>query len=69
MSIKSASEVIARNDWWRPTGPQYAPPYDSFLEDRFAWSLVKELDRSVRLAPQRPVHTEWGDFLQEDFRF
>lgn len=42
--------------------PVYAPPYDSPIEDEFAQVLVKVLRDDVRLVPQFPVRTRWGDF-------
>lgn len=47
---------------YAPLGPAYDPPYDSPLEDLFAYTIVKYLDRSVAFAPQVEVNTICGRF-------
>lgn len=43
-------------------GPRYAPPYDSPIEDVFAWNVVKYLSPDVVLLRQRAVSTPYGEF-------
>jgi hypothetical protein len=42
--------------------PCYEPPYDSPIEDTFAWNLVKYVSPSAQLTPQVDVRTERGLF-------
>jgi hypothetical protein len=43
--------------------PIYDPPYDSPIEDIFAYHVVKYLGSSTKLHPQFPVHTDAGSFF------
>lgn len=42
--------------------PQFEPPYDSPLEETFAWNIVKYLDETVKLQKQVTVDTLCGRF-------
>jgi hypothetical protein len=42
--------------------PIYNPPYDSPLEDDFAYHITKYLDPTIRLTPQYEVKTICGTF-------
>jgi very-short-patch-repair endonuclease len=42
--------------------PIYEPPYDSPIEDSFAWDLVKYLRKDVEFIPQFEVRTSCGTF-------
>jgi len=39
------------------SGPFYEPPYDSPIEDQFAYNVVKYLKKEVQFIPQYEVHT------------
>ena len=43
--------------------PFYDPPYDSPLEDIFAWNFVKYAGDMEALDKQVPVHTIAGTFI------
>lgn len=42
--------------------PHYAPPYDSPIEEAFAWHILKYLDESAAFIPQYEVVTICGRF-------
>jgi len=44
------------------TRSNYAPPYDSPIEDIFAWTLDKHLDPRVNVIPQCEIPTRAGTF-------
>lgn len=41
----------------------YEPPYDSPIEDTFAWNLSKYMDSNLKLDKQVDVSTPWGNFI------
>lgn len=43
-------------------GPEFELPYDSPLEEMFAWNIVKYLDEGVAFQKQIPVDTRCGKF-------
>jgi hypothetical protein len=43
-------------------GPAYDPPYESPIEDAFAWHIVKHLDAAATLVKQVEVETICGGF-------
>ena len=43
--------------------PSYNPPYDSPIEDSFAYNMVKYIDPEAKLIPQYKVHTICGNFV------
>ncbi|HEX7241201.1 MAG TPA: hypothetical protein VF263_13085 [Longimicrobiaceae bacterium] len=45
--------------------PAYDPPYESPLEDSFAWHTVKYLAPQVRFEKQVEVLTRWGVFRMD----
>jgi hypothetical protein len=44
------------------TSPDYDPPYDSPIEDLFAWHLIKYLPPHATLVPQVEVTTQCGTY-------
>jgi hypothetical protein len=42
--------------------PIYDPPYDSPIEERFAWVCAKWLRTGVKFEKQVPLETPWGKF-------
>lgn len=54
------SEVIS--DAINLRRPAFSPPYDSPIEDRFAYHAVKYLSPSLDFEPQHRVPTQWGQF-------
>lgn len=57
----SVGEILATCDF-EPPAAYYDPPYESPIEDAFAWHLVKHLDPSVALVKQAPAPTICGNF-------
>ncbi len=45
-----------------PSCPSYEPPYDSPIEDSFAWHIVKYLPPNATLTPQVEVATQCGTY-------
>ena len=43
--------------------PTYLPPYDSPIEDIFAYHVVKYLAADAKMQPQHPIKTAAGDFI------
>jgi len=43
-------------------GPSYSPPYDSPSENKFAYNLVKYLEKDVELHPQYSIKTHKTTF-------
>ena len=59
-------EIIAksmRNGKLFEDKSKYEPPYDSRIEDIFAWNLGKYMDPNLRLDKQIEVNTPWGIFI------
>lgn len=44
------------------TGPCYNPPYESPIEDDFAWYMAKYLDDATEFHKQVVAPTPWGNF-------
>jgi hypothetical protein len=44
-------------------GPSYTPPYDSPIEDVFAYHVVKYLASDTKMQPQHPISTPAGNFI------
>jgi len=42
---------------------KYQPPYDSPIEDTFAWNLSKYMNSDLRLDKQVELSTPWGIFI------
>ena len=45
----NSSEEIIKKKNYSLTGPYYEPPYDSPIEDEFAYHIVKYLDTNVQI--------------------
>jgi len=59
-------EIIAksiRGDNLSEKKSKYEPPYDSPIEDIFAWNLGKYINPNLRLDKQTEVNTPWGIFI------
>jgi hypothetical protein len=42
--------------------PAYDPPYDSPIEEKFAWALAKYLRPEITVTKQKDAPTRWGNF-------
>ena len=59
-------EIIAktiRNGKLFENKSKYEPPYDSPIEDIFAWNLGKYINPNLRLDKQIEANTPWGIFI------
>lgn len=45
-----------------PCRPEFNPPYDSPIEESFAWNIIKYLDKAVILKKQTSIDTLCGQF-------
>lgn len=55
-----AGDLLGAALYW--DGPAYDPPYESPIEDAFAWHVVKHLDATVAFEKQVEVGTTCGGF-------
>lgn len=53
----NSSEEMIQKENYSLTGPSYEPPYDSPIEDEFAYHIVKYLDTNVQIIKQYEVKT------------
>jgi very-short-patch-repair endonuclease len=47
---------------WPRAASQYRPPYDSPIEENFAYNAAKYLDHDVTMQPQHRIRTYCGNF-------
>lgn len=57
--LNKVRQLVGR---WKWKGPLYDPPYESPLEDLFAYNIVNYLDESVNFQKQVEVETICGTF-------
>ncbi len=60
LSPEEAEAIYKDQD--RGAVPCYDPPYDSHIEDEFAWHMVKYIALEARMEKQHPIHTYCADF-------